>query len=126
MHSSDAGNPYQDENGVFGDNQFRYALLSLAACEAPLQLNIGGFRYIQALSVETMHAFFDLLWKSGIEPRSSIVDGLCARDQVTAPSRVIFPFESEMGAVSCIKGQCSSDACGPCLHAPFDLVWGPC
>ncbi len=41
-----AGNPYQDENGVFGDNQFRYALLSLAACEAPLQLNIGGFRCI--------------------------------------------------------------------------------
>ena len=39
-----SGNPYQDENGVFGDNQFRYALLSLAACEAPLQLNIGGFR----------------------------------------------------------------------------------
>ena len=29
---------------MFGDNQFRYALLSLAACEAPLQLHIGGFR----------------------------------------------------------------------------------
>lgn len=40
-----AGNPYQDANGVFGDNQFRYALLSLAACEAPLQLHIGGFRW---------------------------------------------------------------------------------
>ena len=39
-----AGNPYGDEHGVFGDNQFRYALLSLAACEAPLQLRIGGFR----------------------------------------------------------------------------------
>ncbi|KAK9809081.1 hypothetical protein WJX72_009092 [[Myrmecia] bisecta] len=39
-----AGNPYGDEHGVFGDNQFRYALLSLAACEAPLTLNIGGYR----------------------------------------------------------------------------------
>ena len=29
---------------MFGDNQFRYALLSLAACEAPLQLHIGGYR----------------------------------------------------------------------------------
>lgn len=38
------GNPYGDEHGVFGDNQFRYALLSLAACEAPLQLQIGGYR----------------------------------------------------------------------------------
>ena len=41
-----AGNPYQDSNGVFGDNQFRYALLSLAACEAPLQLNVGGYRWL--------------------------------------------------------------------------------
>ena len=40
-----AGNPYADENGAFGDNQFRYALLSLAACEAPLQLHVGGYRY---------------------------------------------------------------------------------
>ncbi|KAK9834131.1 hypothetical protein WJX81_000869 [Elliptochloris bilobata] len=39
------GNPYGDEHGVFGDNQFRYALLSLAACEAPLQLQIGGYRH---------------------------------------------------------------------------------
>lgn len=38
------GNPYADEHGAFGDNQFRYALLSMAACEAPLQLHIGGFR----------------------------------------------------------------------------------
>ena len=29
---------------MFGDNQFRYALLSLAACEAPLQLHVGGYR----------------------------------------------------------------------------------
>eukprot|EP00891_Asterochloris_glomerata_P008981 jgi/Astpho2/8981/fgenesh1_pm.00133_%23_25_t len=36
------GNPYADEHGAFGDNVFRYTLLSLAACEAPLQLNIGG------------------------------------------------------------------------------------
>ncbi|KAK9862858.1 hypothetical protein WJX84_002295 [Apatococcus fuscideae] len=38
------GNPYADEHGAFGDNVFRYSLLSMAACEAPLQLNIGGFR----------------------------------------------------------------------------------
>ena len=39
-----AGNPYADEHGAFGDNVFRYTLLSMAACEAPLQLHIGGFR----------------------------------------------------------------------------------
>ncbi len=41
----DAGVPeYADEHGAFGDNVFRYSLLSMAACEAPLHLNIGGFR----------------------------------------------------------------------------------
>ena len=35
---------------MFGDNQFRYALLSLAACEAPLQLQIGGYRRGACLS----------------------------------------------------------------------------
>ena len=40
-----AGTPYCDTGGTaFGDNQFRFALLSLAACEAPLILPIGGFR----------------------------------------------------------------------------------
>jgi len=40
-----AGNPYGDDNGTFGDNQFRFCLLSMAACEAPLNLNIGGYRH---------------------------------------------------------------------------------
>lgn len=44
VHSLFAGGLYTDEHGVFGDNQFRFALLSLAACEAPLVLNIGGHR----------------------------------------------------------------------------------
>lgn len=38
------GNPYADENGAFGDNVFRFSLLSMAACEAPLVLPIGGHR----------------------------------------------------------------------------------
>ncbi|KAK9790564.1 hypothetical protein WJX73_007353 [Symbiochloris irregularis] len=38
-----AGNPYADQYGAFGDNVFRFSILSQAACEAPLQLNIGGF-----------------------------------------------------------------------------------
>lgn len=42
------GGLYTDHNGVFGDNQFRFALLSLAACEAPLVLNIGGHRWAPA------------------------------------------------------------------------------
>jgi starch synthase len=42
-----AGGLYTDEHGVFGDNQFRFALLSLAACEALLVLNIGGHRCCQ-------------------------------------------------------------------------------
>ena len=44
VRSCCAGNPYADEHGAFGDNVFRYTLLSMAACEAPLQLHIGGFR----------------------------------------------------------------------------------
>ena len=39
-----AGNPYADQYGAFGDNGFRFSLLSTAACEAPLQLHIGGYR----------------------------------------------------------------------------------
>lgn len=39
------GNPYGDSYGAFGDNQFRFALLCHAACEAPLVLPLGGFTY---------------------------------------------------------------------------------
>ncbi|KAI3987977.1 hypothetical protein MKX01_021091 [Papaver californicum] len=39
------GNPYGDVHGAFGDNQFRFALLCHAACEAPLVLPLGGFTY---------------------------------------------------------------------------------
>ncbi|KAK7282559.1 hypothetical protein RIF29_11450 [Crotalaria pallida] len=39
------GTPYGDQFGTFGDNQFRFTLLSHAACEAPLVLPLGGFTY---------------------------------------------------------------------------------
>ncbi|KAJ0964969.1 hypothetical protein J5N97_026107 [Dioscorea zingiberensis] len=39
------GSLYGDENGTFGDNQFRYTLLCHAACEAPLVLPLGGYTY---------------------------------------------------------------------------------
>ncbi|GAB2265064.1 Pentafunctional AROM polypeptide [Dionaea muscipula] len=39
------GNPYGDSFGAFGDNQFRFALLCHAACEAPLMLPLGGYTY---------------------------------------------------------------------------------
>lgn len=39
------GNPYGDTRGPFGDNQFRYTLLSLAACEAPLRVPLNGYTY---------------------------------------------------------------------------------
>ncbi|KAL5719118.1 starch synthase [Ranunculus cassubicifolius] len=39
------GNPYGDAHGAYGDNQFRFTLLSHAACEAPLVLPLGGFTY---------------------------------------------------------------------------------
>lgn len=41
------GNPYGDANGVFGDNQFRFTLLNLAACEFPLVCPIDGEFYGQ-------------------------------------------------------------------------------
>lgn len=40
-----AGSPYGDEAGAFGDNQFRFTLLSLAGCEAPLNLELQGSVY---------------------------------------------------------------------------------
>ncbi|KAJ8751910.1 hypothetical protein K2173_000656 [Erythroxylum novogranatense] len=39
------GNPYGNGHGAFGDNQFRFTLLSHAACEAPLVLPLGGYTY---------------------------------------------------------------------------------
>eukprot|EP00252_Welwitschia_mirabilis_P007253 TRINITY_DN18476_c0_g1_i1.p1 TRINITY_DN18476_c0_g1~~TRINITY_DN18476_c0_g1_i1.p1 ORF type:complete len:701 (+),score=137.24 TRINITY_DN18476_c0_g1_i1:522-2624(+) len=39
------GNPYGDQFGSFGDNQFRFTILSYAACEAPLVLPLGGYTY---------------------------------------------------------------------------------
>eukprot|EP00271_Cylindrocystis_brebissonii_P006532 TRINITY_DN19307_c0_g1_i1.p1 TRINITY_DN19307_c0_g1~~TRINITY_DN19307_c0_g1_i1.p1 ORF type:complete len:750 (-),score=100.20 TRINITY_DN19307_c0_g1_i1:1340-3589(-) len=39
------GGPYGDTRGAYGDNQFRFTLLCYAACEAPLQLALGGFTY---------------------------------------------------------------------------------
>mmetsp|Transcript_20205 Transcript_20205/g.50885 ORF Transcript_20205/g.50885 Transcript_20205/m.50885 type:complete len:611 (-) Transcript_20205:114-1946(-) len=39
------GTPYGDANGEFGDNQFRFTLLTYAAMEAPLQVPLGGVPY---------------------------------------------------------------------------------
>lgn len=36
-----AGGIYADTHGVYGDNQFRFTLLTLAALEAPLVLPLG-------------------------------------------------------------------------------------
>jgi starch synthase len=39
------GSPYADPAGVpFHDNALRFAVLNMAACEAPLVLNVGGLR----------------------------------------------------------------------------------
>jgi len=38
------GNPYGDTRGAFGDNQFRFTLLSMVACEIPLQCDFGDPR----------------------------------------------------------------------------------
>ena len=39
------GTPYGNEYGAYGDNLFRFSLLSLVACEVPLQLELGGYAY---------------------------------------------------------------------------------
>jgi len=39
------GGPYGNKEGAYGDNLFRFTLLSLVACEVPLQLELGGFVY---------------------------------------------------------------------------------
>jgi len=39
------GGPYGNAYGAFGDNLFRFSLLSLVACEVPLQLELGGYNY---------------------------------------------------------------------------------
>ena len=37
-----AGGLYHNQAGEYGDNLFRFALLSLAALEAPLSISLGG------------------------------------------------------------------------------------
>jgi len=39
------GGPYGNAYGAYGDNLFRFSLLSLVACEVPLQLELGGYNY---------------------------------------------------------------------------------
>ena len=39
------GTPYGNAAGTYGDNLFRFSLLCMAACEAPLLLHVGGHRY---------------------------------------------------------------------------------
>lgn len=39
------GTPYGSASGPFKDNLFRFSLLAMAACEAPLVLNIGGYHF---------------------------------------------------------------------------------
>lgn len=56
------GTPYGDTQGAFGDNQFRFTLLCHAACEAPLQLELGGFIYGQKV------LFFANDWHAGLVP----------------------------------------------------------
>ncbi|KAK9071662.1 hypothetical protein SSX86_008091 [Deinandra increscens subsp. villosa] len=56
------GNPYGDDNGAFGDNQFRFTLLCHAACEAPLVLPLGGFTYGQKC------LFLANDWHAGLVP----------------------------------------------------------
>ncbi|CAI5526397.1 unnamed protein product, partial [Closterium sp. Naga37s-1] len=56
------GTPYGDSRGAFGDNQFRFALLCHAACEAPLQLPFGGFTYGEKV------VFVANDWHAGLVP----------------------------------------------------------
>ncbi|PKA47265.1 Starch synthase 1, chloroplastic/amyloplastic [Apostasia shenzhenica] len=56
------GNPYGDGNGAFGDNQFRFTLLSHAACEAPLVLPLKGYTYGQSC------LFIANDWHAGLIP----------------------------------------------------------
>ena len=59
-----AGTPYGDEHGTFGDNQFRFALLSLAACEAPLVVPVGPEKSPYGDKV----AFIANDWHAGLVP----------------------------------------------------------
>ncbi|CAI5981317.1 unnamed protein product, partial [Closterium sp. NIES-65] len=56
------GTPYGDSRGAFGDNQFRFALLCHAACEAPLVLPFGGFTYGEKV------VFVANDWHAGLVP----------------------------------------------------------
>ena len=109
------GNPYGDEHGVFGDNQFRYALLSLAACEAPLQLQIGGYRCEDpaALTASACRSVAALLSYAACALRlsgcsSTSADG-CAADAAVARS---------YGMILCA----GSALCELGLHFP-PLLW---
>ncbi|CAK0737501.1 hypothetical protein CVIRNUC_000923 [Coccomyxa viridis] len=89
-----AGNPYQDSNGVFGDNQFRYALLSLAACEAPLQLHIGGYRTDEApgFPYGDKVVFLANDWHAGLVP--TYIAGKYRQHGVYKDARCIFAIHN--------------------------------
>lgn len=88
------GNPYQDSNGVFGDNQFRYALLSLAACEAPLQLHIGGYRSGEApgFPYGDKVVFLANDWHAGLVP--TYIVGRYRQHGVYKDARCIFAIHN--------------------------------
>ena len=56
------GGIYGDSYGAYGDNQWRYKLLCLAALEAPLQLELGGKPYGQDV------VFLVNDWQAGLVP----------------------------------------------------------
>lgn len=67
------GNPYGDAAGVFGDNQFRFSLLSLAALEAPLHLPELGYGR-EFKSAEEMKSASS---SSSSSPSENSIDSLC-------------------------------------------------
>ena len=84
------GGLYGDDVGTYGDNQFRFTLLSHAACEAPLKIDFGegasANGYTGTYGDDVVFVAND--WHAGLVPllvRPSIVRSGCTRTLAPSP-----------------------------------------
>jgi starch synthase len=80
------GTPYGDQTGAFGDNMFRFTLLSHAACEAPLVLPCGGFPYGEKV------VFLANDWHAGLV--SPLIASKYRRHGVYKDARVVYEIHN--------------------------------
>lgn len=100
-----SANPYGDENGPYGDNQFRYSLLSKVACEIPLQLDFG--KGLGTYGDDIIFVCND--WQAGLVPM-----------YVAAHFRPHGVYK-QARTIMCIHNMCHQGVCPPSTYQELGL-----